>query len=130
MEDGEAKAFLTAGNIFAGRREIVSTLIITLVSVLCQGRRSYNLITTYTKDVAAMKEKKVAVMTIRMTEDTRQAIVREAERRDWTPSKTAEKILTAWARQQETIEQEAVDRRQAGKNLEFHNNEIGIIHIK
>ena len=47
-----------------------------------------------------MKEKKVAVMTIRMTPGTKAAIEREAERRDWTPSKTAERILSAWAEQQ------------------------------
>ena len=46
------------------------------------------------------KEKKVAVMTIRMTPGTKQAIEREAERHDWTPSKMAEKILSAWAEQQ------------------------------
>ena len=47
-----------------------------------------------------MKEKKTVVMTIRTTTATKQAIEREAERHDWTPSKTAEKILSAWAAQQ------------------------------
>ncbi len=44
-----------------------------------------------------MKEKKTEVITIRIPLHTRTAIEREAERREWTPSKMAEKILTAWA---------------------------------
>ncbi|MBR3860820.1 MAG: hypothetical protein IKM84_02920 [Oscillospiraceae bacterium] len=48
-----------------------------------------------------MKEKKTAVMTIRMTAKTKETIEREAEKREWSPSKMAEKILSAWAEQQE-----------------------------
>ena len=44
-----------------------------------------------------MKEKKTEVMTIRIPERTKKAIVSEAEKREWSPSKMAEKILTAWA---------------------------------
>ncbi|MBR4425105.1 MAG: hypothetical protein IKS66_04050 [Oscillospiraceae bacterium] len=48
-----------------------------------------------------MKEKKTAVMTIRMTEQTKATIEREANKREWTPSKMAEKILSTWAGQQQ-----------------------------
>ena len=65
------------------------------------------------------KEKKTKVMTIRMTDSTRQAIDREAERREWTPSKMAEKILTAWAEQQEAKEQ----------TITFQDNTIHTINI-
>ena len=47
-----------------------------------------------------MNEKKIAVMTIRMTSHTKAIIDREAQKREWTPSKMAEKILSAWAEQQ------------------------------
>ncbi|MBQ9521531.1 MAG: hypothetical protein IJR72_03060 [Oscillospiraceae bacterium] len=67
----------------------------------------------------SVKEKKTKVMTIRMTERTKEAIDREAERRDWTASKTAEKILTAWAEQQEHKEQ----------NITFQDNAIQTINI-
>ncbi len=44
-----------------------------------------------------MKEKKTEVITIRVPPKTRRAIEQEAESREWTPSKMAEKILSAWA---------------------------------
>lgn len=47
-----------------------------------------------------MKEKKTEVMTIRVTATTKQAIETEAARRDWSASKMADKILTAWVEQQ------------------------------
>lgn len=65
------------------------------------------------------REKKTKVMTIRMTERTKEAIDREAERRDWTASKTAEKILSAWAEQQEHKEQ----------TITFQDNAIQTINI-
>ena len=49
-----------------------------------------------------MKEKKTAVITIRIPPHTRATIEKEAEKRDWTPSKMAEKILSAWADNQDT----------------------------
>ena len=48
-----------------------------------------------------MKEKKTEVITIRIPARTKAAIEREAERREWTPSKMAEKILTSWAERQD-----------------------------
>lgn len=51
-----------------------------------------------------MKEKKTEVMTLRLTSATKAAIEREAEKREWTLSKMAEKILSTWAEQQ--LEQE------------------------
>ena len=47
-----------------------------------------------------MSEKKTAVITVRIPPSTRDAIAREAEKNDWSASKMAEKILTAWAKQQ------------------------------
>ncbi len=47
-----------------------------------------------------MKEKKTEVITIRIPPKTKRAIEQEAERREWTPSKMAEKILSTWAEQQ------------------------------
>ena len=44
-----------------------------------------------------MSEKKTEVLTIRVTAKTKQAIMQEAKKREWTASKMAEKILTAWA---------------------------------
>ena len=72
------------------------------------------------------KEKKVAVMTIRMTLGTKQAIEREAERHDWSPSKMAEKILSAWVVQQARQSEETIEK---GTNVGFYKNEIGIVHI-
>ena len=51
----------------------------------------------YKGGVIRMKEKKTEVITIRIPQKTKEAIVTEAEKRDWSPSKMAEKILTAWA---------------------------------
>ena len=47
-----------------------------------------------------MKEKKTAVITVRIPPKTKETIDREAEKREWTSSKMAEKILTAWAENQ------------------------------
>lgn len=67
-----------------------------------------------------MKEKKTEVITIRTTASVRKAIETEAERREWTTSKMAEKILSLWAEQQEN-----------GKevNITFQQNAIANIHI-
>ena len=48
-----------------------------------------------------MKEKKTEVITVRVPPKTRAAIDKEAQRREWTASKMAEKILTTWAEKQE-----------------------------
>ena len=47
-----------------------------------------------------MSEKKTAVITVRIPPSTKEAIARAAEKNDWSASKMAEKILTAWAKQQ------------------------------
>lgn len=47
-----------------------------------------------------MMDKKTEVITIRITPSTKQAIVREADKREWSPSKMAEKILRSWAEEQ------------------------------
>ena len=44
-----------------------------------------------------MNDKKTEVMTIRIPQKTKEVIVAEAEKREWSPSKMAEKVLTAWA---------------------------------
>ena len=44
-----------------------------------------------------MNEKKTEVITIRIPSRTKETIVQEAEKREWSPSKMAEKILTKWA---------------------------------
>ena len=44
-----------------------------------------------------MREKKTEVLTIRVTAKTKQTILQEAKKREWTASKMAEKILTSWA---------------------------------
>ncbi len=43
------------------------------------------------------REKKTEVLTIRITTETKAAITREAEKREWSTSKMADKILSAWA---------------------------------
>lgn len=48
-----------------------------------------------------MKEKKTEVITIRIPPKTKAAIEEEAKRREWTPSKMAEKILSTWVEAQE-----------------------------
>ena len=53
-----------------------------------------------------VREKKTEVMTIRVTSKTKSAIEREAEKREWTPSKMAEKVLSTWAEQQPQPENE------------------------
>lgn len=52
-----------------------------------------------------MKEKKTSVITVRIPPSTKEAIDAEAERREWTPSKMAEKILTEWAKRDESSDQ-------------------------
>ena len=47
-----------------------------------------------------LREKKTEVLTIRVTAGTKNAIAREAEKREWSTSKMAEKILTIWAESQ------------------------------
>ena len=44
-----------------------------------------------------MKEKKTAVITVRIPPSTKAVIDAEAEKKEWTASKMAEKILTEWA---------------------------------
>ena len=48
----------------------------------------------FTKELMPVREKKTEVMTIRVTSKTKSAIEREAEKREWTPSKMAEKVLS------------------------------------
>lgn len=67
-----------------------------------------------------MKEKKTAVMTIRVASSTKEAIEKEAARREWSPSKMADKILTTWVEQQ----------HDSDINIHFHQNTIGNINIK
>ena len=80
-----------------------------------------------------MKEraKKTAVMTIRMTAETKSVIDREAERRDWTPSKMAEKILSAWAVEKAKQPPEN-EEKSNGKDISvgFYHNEIDTVNIK
>lgn len=49
-----------------------------------------------------MKEKKTAVITVRIPPSTKAVIDSEAEQREWTPSKVAEKVLTEWAKAKES----------------------------
>ena len=49
-----------------------------------------------------MKEKKTAVITVRIPPSTKAAIDAEADQREWTPSKMAEKILTEWAKERDS----------------------------
>lgn len=67
-----------------------------------------------------MKEKKTEVMTIRVSATTKQAIEAEAARREWSPSKMADKILTAWVEQQ----------HDSDINIHFHQNTINNVNIK
>ena len=46
-----------------------------------------------------VREKKTEVITVRVTSETKRAIEQEAERREWSTSKMAEKILSTWAQQ-------------------------------
>ena len=103
-------------------------IIVTLVIVSCQAGNRYNLVTMFTKGVGRVKEKKTAVMTIRMTEATKQAIEQAAARHDWTPSKMAEKILTAWAHEQSTETLPTSQDREI--NVGFYRNEIETVNIK
>ncbi|MCR5575910.1 MAG: hypothetical protein K6F56_02755 [Oscillospiraceae bacterium] len=47
-----------------------------------------------------MKEKKTEVITVRIPPKTKAALEKEAAEREWTTSKMAEKVLSAWAEQQ------------------------------
>lgn len=67
-----------------------------------------------------MKEKKTEVITIRTTSRTRKALEKAAEEREWTTSKMAEKILSAWAEQEENKE----------VHINFQQNTIQNINIK
>ena len=49
-----------------------------------------------------MKEKKTEVITVRIPPRTKAALEQEAQQREWTVSKTAEKILSGWAEQQDS----------------------------
>ena len=71
-----------------------------------------------------MREKKSEVMTIRITPGTRLAIENEARKREWTPSKMAEKILSSWA-QQESQQESMSETR-----ISFQQNSIQNIHIE
>jgi len=48
-----------------------------------------------------MKEKKSEVITVRVTPTTKRKIEAEAEKREWSASKLAEKILSSWVEQEE-----------------------------
>lgn len=47
-----------------------------------------------------MKEKKTEVITVRIPPKTKAALEQEAQIREWTTSKMAEKILSQWAEAQ------------------------------
>ena len=47
-----------------------------------------------------MKEKKTEVITVRIPPKTKEALEKEAAKREWTTSKMAEKVLSAWAEKQ------------------------------
>lgn len=64
------------------------------------------MVTMYTKELMPVREKKTEVMTIRVTSKAKSTIEREAEKREWTPSKMAEKVLSTWAEQQPQPENE------------------------
>lgn len=103
-----------------GFRRAKSVIIVTLEIVSCQEQFGYN---AYKGgEGMSAREKKTKVMTIRMTERTKEAIDREAARHDWTASKTAEKILTAWAERQEHTELQE-------QNITFQDNAIQTVNI-
>ena len=52
-----------------------------------------------------MKEKKTAVITVRIPPSTKAVIDAETERKEWTTSKMAEKILTEWAKAKESAKE-------------------------
>ena len=62
--------------------------------MFCQHVFGYN---DYKGGLIQMKDKKTEVMTIRIPKKTKEEIVAEAEKREWSPSKMAEKVLTSWA---------------------------------
>ncbi len=48
-----------------------------------------------------MQSKKTEVLTIRITPETMQALQSEADKREWSKSKMAEKIISNWAELQQ-----------------------------
>ena len=75
-------------------RKLSNVIIVIYVIVFCQSDNGYN---DYKGGMIAVKEKKTEVITIRIPQKTKETIVLEAEKRDWSPSKMAEKVLSAWA---------------------------------
>jgi hypothetical protein len=73
---------------------VIYAIIVILVRICCQAKNGYNVSEWR---CCCLKEKKTEVITIRVPPKTRRAIEQEAESREWTPSKMAEKILSAWA---------------------------------
>lgn len=64
-------------------------------------------------------EKKTEVLTIRLSQTTKKTIEEEAAKREWTPSKLAEKILTTWT---ETLDKNSIE-------ITFLKNNISNIQI-
>ena len=58
------------------------------------------MVTMYTGGDCANEGEKTEVLTIRIAKSTKMIVAQEAEKREWSTSKTAEKILTAWAQEQ------------------------------
>ena len=74
-----------------------------------------------------MREKKTEVITVRITPNTRKAIEREAEKREWTPSKMAEKILTSWVMSQQNGSSQAIMNSEISVSL--NENTINTVNI-
>ena len=53
-----------------------------------------------------MREKKTEVITVRIPPKTKAVLEKEAQEREWTTSKMAEKILSSWAEKQESVSAE------------------------
>ena len=66
-----------------------------------------------------MKEKKSAVLTIRLSETTKRKLEDEAEERGWSPSKLAEKILSEYIDEDEKREREIEEENKAKEMLEY-----------
>ena len=69
-----------------------------------------------------MKEKKTEVLTIRIPASTKDAIQREAEKREWSISKMAEKILSVWAQNQSVAKSD-------DNSINIHENTIQNINF-
>ena len=69
-----------------------------------------------------MIEKKTEVLTIRISKNTKSLIEKEANKREWTTSKMAEKILNAWAIQQS-------DKSVPEINVDIHESTIHNVNI-